>query len=166
MAAMPRAGFMLLAIVLLTAPLLLTGCVRRTITITSEPSGALVWLNGREIGRTPVTVDFLHYGVYDVQLEAEGMEPLLTKGHASPPWWDNIPLDLAVELIPAQSHAQFEWHYVMQPRDDDPNALVERARQLRSQLHADAASSAAAAAAASPSSASAVESASLPAKSD
>lgn len=111
-----------------------SGCVRRTITVTSEPSGALVWLNGREIGRTPVETDFLYYGTYDVQLEAEGYEPLLTFGQAKPPWWDNIPLDLAAELTPGRKHARVAWHYRLEPRRDDPVELVERARQLRGEL--------------------------------
>ncbi len=48
------------------------GCVERTITITSDPPYALVWLNDEEIGRTPVTVPFTFYGKYDVRLIHEG----------------------------------------------------------------------------------------------
>jgi hypothetical protein len=88
---------------------IITGCVRRTITITSEPSGALCWLNGREVGRTPVTVDFLHYGTYDVVLEADECEPLLTSGKANPPLWDNVPLDLFAEMAPGEPHAYIAW---------------------------------------------------------
>jgi hypothetical protein len=57
---------------LLIALVCLGGCIRRSITITSQPAGALVWLNDEEIGRTPVTVPFTYYGVYDVRLEHEG----------------------------------------------------------------------------------------------
>lgn len=49
----------------------LTACVERTISITSTPSGALVHLNDQEVGRTPLTVPFTYYGVYDVRLEHE-----------------------------------------------------------------------------------------------
>jgi hypothetical protein len=49
----------------------LVGCVERTISITSEPRGALVYLNDEEVGRTPVSVPFTYYGVYDVRLERE-----------------------------------------------------------------------------------------------
>lgn len=115
----------------------MTGCVRRTITITSEPAGALVWLNGREIGRTPVTVDFLYYGEYDVQLVADGCEPLLTTGKADAPWWDNVPLDLMAEVTPGQKRSEIHWHYVLGPRHDDPEALLERARELRSRVSLD-----------------------------
>jgi len=125
----------MLTIALLVACLFASsGCVRRTLSVTSDPSGALVWLNGREIGRTPVDVDFTYYGTYDVQLVADGCEPLLTTGQANAPWWDNIPLDLAAEITPGQKRVKIAWHYELQPRDDDPAALHERARQLRARI--------------------------------
>ena len=119
---------------LLVGALLLTGCVRRTITITSEPSGALCWLNGREIGRTPVEVDFLYYGTYDVQLVADGHEPLLTSGEAKAPIWDSIPIDLVAEMVPGKHESRIAWHYRLDPRNDDSATLLERARALRSRI--------------------------------
>lgn len=109
----------------------LTGCVRRTISITTEPEGALVWLNDREVGRTPVEIEFDHYGTYDVRLEHRGYEPVMTSGKASPPWWDNVGLDLVAELTPADIESRIEWHYELRPIDDDREALLERARELR-----------------------------------
>jgi hypothetical protein len=114
------------------------GCVRRTLTITSEPEGALCWLNGREVGRTPVTVDFLYYGKYDVQLTHEGFEPLLTFGEAKSPLWDTLPLDLASEVWPGESHADIRWHYVMQSRETDRDALIDRAQELREKMRLEA----------------------------
>lgn len=67
-----RLTFFLVALIAMLPAVFSSGCVRRTITITSEPSGALVHLNDTEIGRTPVTVGFTHYGVYDVRLSHEG----------------------------------------------------------------------------------------------
>lgn len=55
----------------LAACSLLSGCVERLITVKSNPSGAIVFLNDEEIGRTPATVPFRFYGVYDVRLELE-----------------------------------------------------------------------------------------------
>ncbi len=49
----------------------LTGCVERTISISSEPSGALVHLNDEEVGRTPLTVPFTFYGTYSVRVTHE-----------------------------------------------------------------------------------------------
>lgn len=120
-----------LTFALLLVTLASAGCVRRTITITTDPPGTLVWLNDREVGRTPLTVDFLYYGTYDVRLEREGYEPQMTSGVAKPPVWDHVPLDFIAELIPTELNSRIEWHYVMQPRDDDPEVLLRRAEALR-----------------------------------
>lgn len=128
---MPRT---LLLVILICLGMIQAGCVRRTISINSDPPGALLWLNGREIGRTPVDVDFLYYGIYDVQLVADGYEPLLTSGEAAPPWWDNIPLDLFSELVPGEHESRIIWNYQLQPRNDDPAGLLERARELRQRI--------------------------------
>ncbi len=107
------------------------GCIRRTLTITTEPSGALLWLNDREIGRTPVEVDFDYYGTYDVRLERDGYEPMMTSGKADAPWWDTVVLDLFAEAVPGTLMSHVRWHYVMQPVDEDRERLIDRARRLR-----------------------------------
>jgi len=114
----------------------LTGCVERTITITSDPAGALVWLNDREVGRTPLEVEFLYYGTYDVRLVKDGYEPLLTSGEASAPWWDLPGLDLAAEVVPVKLNSDIDWHYVLLPADNNPDLLIERGRQMRAQAEA------------------------------
>jgi hypothetical protein len=117
---------------LLAATMLLAGgCVRRTITVRSSPPGALVWVNDREVGRTPVDVEFQHYGTYDVRLELEGYEPLSTSGHASPPWWDVVGPDLVAELLPVQLHSDVQWEYQLEPAAAADPGLVDRARELR-----------------------------------
>jgi len=57
---------------LLVLPLAAGGCVHRTLEVESNPPGALVYLNGEEVGRTPMRKEFLWYGTYDVQLRKEG----------------------------------------------------------------------------------------------
>ncbi len=123
-----------LTISLLLAVCCTSGCVRRTITITSDPPGTLVWLNDREVGRTPVTVDFLYYGTYDVRLEREGHEPKMTHGVARAPVWDNVPLDFFAEILPVEFHSRVQWHYELMPLDDDQDALRDRAESLREKL--------------------------------
>jgi len=109
------------------------GCVKRTMRITSDPSGALVWVNDREVGRTPVDVGFVHYGTYDVRLVKEGCEPLLTFGRANPPLWDVIPLDLVAEVVPFELESTVRWHYTLEPKNDDRAALIDRARDVRAE---------------------------------
>lgn len=107
------------------------GCIERTVTITSEPPGALVWLNDQEVGRTPVTVPFNFYGTYDVRLHREGHRPLWTEQEAKAPWWDLPGLDLIFEVIPnGKSHQ--DWHFKLQPAPPvKEEALIDRARQMR-----------------------------------
>ncbi|MEM1208086.1 MAG: PEGA domain-containing protein [Planctomycetota bacterium] len=109
------------------------GCVERTITVTSEPAGALVHLNDEPIGRTPVRVPFTFYGVYDVRLDLAGYEPLWTQQKAQAPWWENPGPDLVGELIPG-NEVGIAWHYELTPQtpvdDVDPDALIERAAAM------------------------------------
>jgi len=116
---------------LCTASIMCCGCVERLIMITSEPSGALVYLNDDEVGRTPLTVPFTFYGTYDVRLEANGYDPLWTKKKATAPWWETPPVDLLAEAVPrAKSH--LKWHFQMEAEaPEDEEALLRRARQLR-----------------------------------
>lgn len=108
-----------------------TGCVRRVVSITSDPSGATVWLNDREIGRTPCSVDFTYYGTYDVRLELEGYEPMSTSADANAPWWDTIGVDVFAEATPANLKSTNTWHFTLQPAVRDHSALAERAREMR-----------------------------------
>ncbi|MEM1099581.1 MAG: PEGA domain-containing protein [Planctomycetota bacterium] len=105
----------------------------RTVTIESEPAGALVWLNDREVGRTPLTVPFTFYGTYDVRLEAEGHEPLWTTAEAEPPWWEHPPADLFGEAFGGE--VALQWHFELpaaKPADDAvTDRLIGNARQLR-----------------------------------
>ena len=117
----------------LSVALLLTGCIQRMVTITSDPSGALVYLNDEEAGRTPVTVPFTFYGVYDVRLEHDGYEALWTQQRAQAPWWETPGPDLIAEAI--GGNVKLNWHFQMEPQEPvSEEALVDRARQLRSSL--------------------------------
>ncbi|MEL7087215.1 MAG: PEGA domain-containing protein [Planctomycetota bacterium] len=112
------------------------GCVQRTLHVTSEPAGALVWLNDEEVGRTPVAVPFTFYGTYDVRLEKDGFAPLWTTGEADMPWWEWPGPDLVAELIPG-AESNVAWHYDLVPATPaeaiDTAALRGRALELRDQ---------------------------------
>jgi len=113
---------------------LMSACVRRTIEITSEPEGALVWLNDREVGRTPCSIEFTHYGRYDVRLRRDGFEPISGFGDADEPAWDFVGADLIAEVIPAKLTSRVKWHFTMIPTDSDEAAVLERAKNLRLRL--------------------------------
>lgn len=122
---------MRLAIVLLVVFPTLAGCVKRTISISSNPNGAIVWVNDREVGRTPIKFEFLYYGEYDVRLEREGYEPIMTTVWALAPWWDAPIIDMVAEVV-SSAESRIVWEFDLEPRNDDPAMLLDRATKLRS----------------------------------
>lgn len=122
------------SVVTLAATLLAAGCVERTIRITSEPPGALVFLNDEEVGRTPCEAAFLHYGTYDVRVVKEGYEPYLGPAEAKVLLYDLPGPDLVAELLPLRLRSRIEWHFDLRPVSDTDEAMIDRARQLRSRM--------------------------------
>ena len=127
----PRSTFVLTLLGLVVG---LTGCVQRTISITSEPDGALVHLNDEEVGRTPLQVPFLFYGTYDVRLEKEGFKPLWTKQKTKAPWREAPDPDLIAEMIPNNKVEQ-QWHFDLELASDvTEEGLIGRAETLSESL--------------------------------
>lgn len=110
------------------------GCVERRLLITSEPAGALVYLNDQEVGRTPLEVPFTWYGTYDVRLERTGYRTLQTQQTADQPWWEKPGPDLFAEAVP-NKRVEIAWHLEMQKAqpasETDPDRVLEFAKQLR-----------------------------------
>ncbi|MSR28279.1 MAG: PEGA domain-containing protein [Phycisphaerales bacterium] len=115
----------------------LGGCVRRTIAIASTPADALVYVNDREVGRTPCEVQFLYYGEYDVRIKLDGYETVVGSGTATAPVWDFIGADLIAELAPLDLESRVEWNFTLQPADLSPADLLVRARQMQGTVRGD-----------------------------
>ncbi len=112
------------------------GCVQRTISITSDPNGALVYLNDKEVGRTPLEVPFKFYGTYDVRLEKDGYTPLWTEQQAKAPFWETPGPDLIGEAIPGNK-VNLQWHFTMEQQAFvEETDLIDRARDMRGQVSA------------------------------
>lgn len=118
----PR-GALACAALALAALALTAGCVRREIEVTSTPPGALLTLNGREIGRTPTRIEFTFDGVYDVRLKLAGYESVAGSGDSDMPVWDFMGADLVAEIVPTDIHRLEHWHFELVP-DDDANASL------------------------------------------
>ena len=108
-----------------------TGCVKRTISISSIPDGALVWVNDREMGRTPLSFDFTYYGEYDVRLKLDGFEPIMSSRWATSPMWDLPIIDLATEVVNPSAHSDIRWEFAFDPRNNDPSHLIQNATMFR-----------------------------------
>ncbi len=117
--------------------LLVGGCVRQKLTVVSDPPGALVYLNGAEVGRTPMTRQFTWYGDYDVELRKEGYDTLKTHDQLTAPWWNWVPLDLIANLFPLTDHQHMS--FTLHPASTqpaDPEVMMERAEEMRGELQA------------------------------
>ncbi len=117
------------------------GCLKRTISVTTEPPGALVWINDVEVGRTPLETDFTFYGTYDVRVRREGYEPLITSAKAKTPVQELPGVDLLAEVAPVRLHNIVHWHWVLVPlaeqaqsKEQAEKDLLARAGGLRAQI--------------------------------
>lgn len=118
--------------------LLVAGCgrVERQMVLSSQPEGALVFINGAEAGRTPVTVDFSWYGRYDIVLRMDDYQTLKTTRTVVAPWWQWVPIDLLAEVAPGRKMDRREYHFTLEPQPQaaPPEELIGRAEQLRQEL--------------------------------
>jgi hypothetical protein len=113
--------------------LLTTGCVQRQLTVTSDPPGALVSLNDRDMGRTPFTRDFLWYGNYDVVVRKDGYQTLKTSAEITAPFWQFVPFDLITDFTPLRDEETM--HFSLKPEPlVDPAQLVQNGVQMQQQL--------------------------------
>ena len=80
-----------------------SGCVRRIVTIESEPPGAEVYFDRTLVGRTPCSHRFLYYGTHRLELVKEGYANLHSKLKLKGPVYEYFPLSFFSEvLIPWQ----------------------------------------------------------------
>jgi hypothetical protein len=124
------------------------GCVERRLTIGSAPEGALVYLNDKEIGRTPITVPITWDGDYDIRFRYEKdvgtpEKPkiehyyLHTHQKTEVPWFSIPPLDLFAELWPAQFKDEQVWAFAVPQVPEEPaDAVIKRAEKLKAELEA------------------------------
>jgi hypothetical protein len=113
------------------------GCVERILTVQSNPPGALVYLNGQEMGRTPVQRDFTWYGTYDVTVRHEGYETIKKNEPVIAPLYEWVPLDLFSELLPIPIKDRHVLTYdlkPMPPATEISPGLLMRAGELKGEL--------------------------------
>jgi hypothetical protein len=129
---MSRNKSLLFLCFLLAGLLGLCGCVERKLTISTNPSGALVLLNDEEVGVSPVTVPFNWYGDYNVTIRKPGCETLQAHKKLSSPWYDYFPFDFFAEILyPGRIIDNYEWSFDLKPKKEiDRNELIRAAEQL------------------------------------
>lgn len=129
-----RALWLMILIMLLSS-----GCLRRHIVITSEPSGARVFLDGKNLGPSPVDVPFSFHGTRRVDFIHEDQgetryRSLTALVAIQPPFYSLFPLDFLVEhLWPFPIDEVHRVHADLEPAqalgsEVSPDQVLERAR--------------------------------------
>ena len=119
----------------LLAPSFLSGCVHRRVTINSNPAGALVRIDGKDVGYTPASIDYTWYGTREVQLLKDGYETQTQLINIAPPWYQRVPLDfLSDNFLGTHIRDQRRFDLQMQPKRPDVSSdVIQRGRSLRSE---------------------------------
>jgi len=112
-----------------------SGCVRRRMTIRSNPPGAQVQIDNYPdpIGVTPTSADFIYYGTREIRLIKDGYETLTVEQPVRTPWYQVPPLDFITEnLWPFEIRDERSFNYTLAPQPVVPaQKLLQRAEELR-----------------------------------
>jgi len=115
-----------------------SGCAsnfHRRMTLRSDPPGALVLLEGNEVGYTPVSIDFDYYGTREITLVKDGYETLPVMLKVASPWYQKVPLDVVSDnLLPVKVTDRQEYTFTLTRAEIQSNEqLLQRAKGLRSE---------------------------------
>ena len=81
------------------------GCVTRTITVKTNPSNALVYIDDELAGESPVTIPFTYYGTRKIMIEKRDEDGRLTHERTTvfekikAPVYEIFPLDFFSEVL-------------------------------------------------------------------
>jgi hypothetical protein len=75
------------------------GCVERKLHIRTEPAGALIRVNGRDVGRSPAEWRFHHYGTVRVTAQLEGYVSQQRYVRLRTPWYEYPIADLVSDVL-------------------------------------------------------------------
>jgi len=108
-----------------------SGCVKRTLSITSDPPGAQVIINGQPAGETPVELGFQHHGTYRVELRKRGYLPVTHALRLKRKLYELAGPDFIAEVLwPGTIHDRRTAHYELKRTPPlDKGKLLRRARR-------------------------------------
>ena len=124
----PRACVLLLAACALAMPS--SGCVRRRMTIRTNPPGAQVFVDDQEVGTTPCSTGYVYYGTRKVTVIKDGYKTETLYHKFSPPWYQFPPLDFITEnLLPREIRDERIVDVTLAPQEVVPEAALRAERK-------------------------------------
>jgi len=130
--------FRSITLLLLLAELVfVSGCVRRRLTIRTNPPGAVAYLDNAELGKTPISRNFDYYGKRELKLVKEGYEPHVEMIHLRAPWYQWPGLDFISEvLIPGTITDERIYPINLKPQQVvSPDDLVAEGERMKAIAH-------------------------------
>lgn len=92
-------------------------------------------IDGKDIGYTPTSIDYIWYGTREVQLLKDGYETQTQFIKIGAPWYQRFPLDFISDNFlgtHVRDHRRFD--LTMQPKQPDvASDVIQRGRSLRSE---------------------------------
>jgi hypothetical protein len=124
-----------LCLILVFVVLANSGCLRRRMTVRTNPPGAQVYVDRQLIGTSPASASFTYYGIRHIEVVADGYRTEKVLRKLNPPWYQLPPLDFISETLwPGEIRDERIIDITMTP--DQPLAseeLTARANTLRLQ---------------------------------
>ncbi len=125
-------------IALLTVIVISGGCVRRRMTVRTNPPGATVSVDNQVIGTSPAAASFTYYGTREVRIEKDGFRTETIRRRLNPPWYQFPGLDFVSETFwPGELRDERIIDVeLVQKELQPPQQVIERADALRQQSRA------------------------------
>lgn len=125
----------LLALVVM---LMFGGCVRRRLTVRTNPPGAVVSVDNQLIGTSPAATSFTYYGTREIRVEKDGFRTETVKNKVRMPWYQLPVLDFITETLwPWEIRDERIVDIELVPQTLEPSEnVLQRADQLRNQSRA------------------------------
>ncbi len=125
---------LILAVLAFTA-LTQTGCVSRRLMVQSNPPGAMVLLEGKEVGYTPAGIDFTYYGTRELTLIKDGYETKTQLVPVRAPWYQWPVIEFFSDnLLPGRVTDRRSVQFELEPKRMVPNQeLLNRGQTLRNE---------------------------------
>lgn len=76
-----------------------SGCVRRRLTVRTNPAGASVYVDKQFIGTSPTATPVTYYGTREIEVVRDGYRTEKVLRTFNPPWYQLPPLDFISETL-------------------------------------------------------------------
>ncbi len=112
-----------------------TGCVRRRMTVRTNPVGAMVSVDNQVVGPAPASTPFIYYGTREFRIEADGYQTETIRRRFNPPWYQWPGIDFVAETLwPGELRDERIVDVTLVPKTlPSSDEVIARADSLRTQ---------------------------------